>query len=121
MRMFELKLIPSFKIWLSNSKGDYVIGKGGADLLTAIDETHSLSKATEKLRPKKISYRKAWGMLRKIKEHIGQDPVETTSGGKGGGGTILTDAGRKLLEAYLEFEKVITHANLNFEKKMKKK
>ena len=103
--MFEFELKPSFKLWLSNSKGDYVIGKGGAALLKAIDETQSLSKATELL-PKKISYRKAWGMLQKIKEHIGGfSPVESTSGGKGGGGTILSEAGRSLLKAYLEFEK----------------
>lgn len=117
--MFDLELKPSFKVWLSNAKGDYVIGKGGAKLLKAIDETHSLTKATEKLLPKKISYRKAWGMLQKIKEHIGQDPVETTAGGKGGGMTILTEAGRTLLETYLELENVMTQKNLEFEKKIK--
>ena len=117
--MFDQNLKTSFKVWLSNSTGDYVIGKGGAKLLQAIDDTHSLSKATELL-PKKISYRKAWGMLQKIKKHIGQDPVETTSGGKGGGGTVLTDAGRKLLETYLEFEKIMIQANSSFEKKIKK-
>jgi molybdate transport system regulatory protein len=117
--MFDLELKTSFKVWLSNSKGDYVIGKGGAELLKAIEETHSLTKATELLRPKKISYRKAWGMLQKIKEHIRQDPVESTPGGKGGGGTILTEAGRNLLKTYLEFEKMMTQANKNFEKKMK--
>ena len=118
--MFNLELKTSFKVWLSNTKGDYVIGKGGAELLKAIDETHSLTKATENLQPKKISYRKAWGMLQKIKDHIGQDPVETTAGGKGGGGTRLTDAGRYLLDTYLEFEKMMTQTNTSYEKKMKK-
>ena len=119
--MLELELKPSFKLWLSNSKGDYIIGKGGANLLKAIDETHSLTKAT-KLLPKKISYRKAWGMLQKIKEHIGgYSPVESTSGGKGGGGTILSDAGRNLLETYLEYEKIMALANSGYEKKLEKK
>jgi molybdate transport system regulatory protein len=118
--MFEFDLKPSFKLWLSNSKGDYVLGKGGAKLLQAIDETKSLAKATVLL-PKKISYRKAWGMIQKIKEHIGQDPVESTSGGRGGGRTVLTDAGKNLLETYLEFEKTMSRANSSFEKKIKKK
>ncbi|MBN2155385.1 MAG: ModE family transcriptional regulator [Candidatus Lokiarchaeota archaeon] len=120
--MFELTLQPSFKLWLSNSKGDYVIGKGGANLLKAIDETHSLVKATELL-PKKISYRKAWGMLQKIKQNIGGlSPVEASAGGKGGGGkTILTEAGKNLLETYLEFERIMDQANKRFQKKMKEK
>ncbi len=116
--MFELKLQPGYKIWLSNSEGDYVIGKGGANLLKAIDETKNISKAVELL-PKKLSYRKAWGMLQKIKEHIRQDPVESTSGGKGGGRTVLTVAGKKLLKTYLEFEKVMMRANSEFEKKVR--
>ena len=118
--MFNREIKTSFKVWLSNSEGEYIIGKGGAELLKAIEETHSISKATEKLHPKKISYRKAWGMLQKIKEHIGQDPVETMSGGKGGGSTVLTKAGKKLLETYLEFENIMHQTQINFEK-MKEK
>ena len=118
--MFDFELKTSFKVWLSNSKGDYVIGKGGAELLKGIEETQSISKAAANLRPKRISYRKAWGMLQKIKDHIGKDPVESTPGGKGGGGTVLTDSGRELLETYLEFEELMTQTNKNFQKKMKK-
>ena len=121
--MSEIELRTRFKLWLSNSKGDYVLGKGGAELLKAINLTQSLTKATEMLQKedKKISYRKAWGMLQKIKKHIGKDPVDTTSGGKGGGGTVLTKAGRQLLETYLEFEKTMTKANKNFKEKIKNK
>jgi molybdate transport system regulatory protein len=119
--MFNREIKTSFKVWLSNSEGEYIIGKGGAELLKAIDETHSISKATEKLHPKKISYRKAWGMLQKIRKHIGKDPVETMSGGKGGGSTVLTKEGRKLLNTYLEFEKTMHQAQLNFEKTNKKR
>jgi len=119
--MYEIQLQIGYKLWLSNTKGDYVIGRGGADLLKAIDETHNISKATELL-ANRLSYRKAWGMLQKIKNHIGGlSPVETTSGGKGGGKTTLTPAGKQLLADYLEFEKIIDNACRKYQKKLEKK
>ena len=75
--------------------GVFVIGRGRARLLQLIDEKKSISKAAEEL---KMAYRHAWGILRKMKEDVGVDGVESSRGSVGG--TVLTEDGRKLLEKY---------------------
>ena len=45
------------KIWIE-SNGKILLGEGRVQLLKAIKETGSLSKAAKKL---KMSYKKAWG------------------------------------------------------------
>ena len=75
--------------------GVFVMGRGRARLLQLIDEKKSISKAAEEL---KMAYRHAWGILRKMKEDVGVDVVESSRGSVGG--TVLTEDGRKLLEKY---------------------
>jgi len=75
---------PAFKFWLETDKG-YVLGKGTFILLKNIQEVGSLQEATKNL---EMSYRYAWGLLRKIERNIGHPVVETQKGGRhGGGGT----------------------------------
>jgi molybdate transport system regulatory protein len=88
---------PICKVWLEH-KGKPILGKGGADILHAIKEEKSISKAAKKLG---MSYRYVWNYLAKT-ERVLQNPViDTYKGGRtGGGGARLTELGEKLLKEY---------------------
>jgi molybdate transport system regulatory protein len=89
-----------FKLWLSTKGVDGVFGDGKWRLLKAVDQTGSLRAASELLR---ISYRKAWGDIKKAQDNLNVTLVEKQRGGRAGGKTVLTDEGRKLLRAYTKF------------------
>ncbi len=111
--MENLEIQIKYKIWLQKKGGKDILGKGGADLLDAINEFQDLGKATKKM---KCSYKYAWNMLQKIKKHYGESPVKTFRGGKGGGGGIqLSEFGRKILRIYRKFENYIENALNNSE------
>jgi len=94
------KLRVRFKLWLSAKDIEGVFGDGKWRLLQAIGRTGSLSAASELLN---ISYRKAWGDLKKAQDNLNVTLVEKQRGGKMGGRTVLTDEGRKLVQAYTKF------------------
>jgi molybdate transport system regulatory protein len=92
---------PSAKIWIEY-KGKPLIGKGGAEILEAIAEENSFSRAAETLG---MSYRYLWNYIQKIERTIGEPIVETYKGGKaGGGGAKLTLLGQSLLAEYRRLE-----------------
>ncbi len=88
---------PLCKVWLEH-KGKPILGKGGADILLAIMEEKSISKAAKKIG---MSYRYVWNYLAKIERILQKPVVDTYKGGKtGGGGAKLTELGEKLLKEY---------------------
>jgi molybdate transport system regulatory protein len=52
----------------------------------------------------KMSYRKAWLLLKALKETFGEALVETTTGGKSGGGARLTRLGLFVVARYRALE-----------------
>ncbi len=91
----------SSKVWLEY-KDKPLIGKGGAEILEAIDKENSISKAAETLG---MSYRYVWNYLHDIQDTLQEPIIETFKGGKsGGGGARLTDLGRSLLGEYRQVE-----------------
>jgi molybdate transport system regulatory protein len=94
------KLKAKFKLWLSSKEVEGVFGDGKWRLLKAIDNEGSLRQACERLH---ISYRKAWGDLKKAQDFLKIALVEKKRGGINGGETILTKQGKKLVEAYTKF------------------
>ena len=94
------KLKAKCKLWLSSKNVEGVFGDGKWRLLKAIDREGSLRKACERLH---ISYRKAWGDLKKAQDFLRIALVEKKRGGINGGETILTKQGKKLVEAYTKF------------------
>ena len=94
------KLKPRFKLWLSSEGVEGVFGDGKWRLLKEIDAKGSLKAACESLR---ISYRKAWGDLKKAQDALNVALVEKQRGGNVGGGTILTEQGKRWVEAYAKF------------------
>jgi molybdate transport system regulatory protein len=91
---------PSCKLWMSNPTAEGVFGDGRWRLLSAIREHGSLQQACRELG---ISYRKAWGDLRKSEEELGITFLEKHRGGSGGGNTSLTEDGERWLQAYTRF------------------
>jgi 8-oxo-dGTP diphosphatase len=89
------------KCRLDTAEGMPVLGEGRAELLELIDETGSLSEAA---RGMGMSYRYAWGVVKKVSEAAGGPVVESTRGGSRGGRTSLTPLGRELLDTFRRVE-----------------
>ncbi len=82
------------KVWLELD-GTFVIGEGGAEVLTGIATEGSLSRAAARVG---WSYRHAWGYLRRAERVLGTS-LATALPGKGTArGMQLTPAGVALLE-----------------------
>ena len=92
----------SFRLYIV-SKGMRVIGKGGAQILEAVDTLGSISAAASELG---MSYRFTWNYIKRMEERLGKPMIVTRRGGaprgkrKGGGGAELTTIARALVEGY---------------------
>ncbi|AOX99841.1 winged helix-turn-helix domain-containing protein [Jeongeupia sp. USM3] len=73
------------------------IGPGKIDLLRQIGETRSISAAARALG---LPYKRAWLLIESLNQGFGHPVVETATGGKGGGGALLTMLGQQLIERY---------------------
>ena len=94
------------KVWLE-SEGEAVFGDGTAELLRGVDRMGSISAAARRMR---MSYRQAWGAIRKIEQRLGEKMVETSVGGRSGGGAALTDTAREFLCKYERFREGLDRA-----------
>jgi len=74
--------------------GEKIPGKELLALLVNIEETGSLVRAAAEAR---LSYRYSWGLLRRAEEAAGKTLVLRQTGGLAGGGSRLSEEGRKLL------------------------
>ena len=104
------KLSVRFKLWLNCSDAEGVFGDGKWRLLKTVGAKGSLRSASDALG---ISYRKAWGDLKKAEEGLGVALVEKQRGGRRGGRTCLTPEGRKWVAAYQRFRSAIEDATKN--------
>ncbi len=89
-----------YKVWLASPDGEGIIGDGRLKLLKAIDKLGSIRAASDELG---ISYRKAWGNLKKAESLLNFPLVTKSRGGKDGGRTTLTEETKVLIDAYSEF------------------
>ncbi|WP_142785756.1 winged helix-turn-helix domain-containing protein [Changchengzhania lutea] len=89
------------RIWIE-SKEHVLLGEGRVQLLKAIGETGSLSKAAKSLG---LSYKKAWHLIDSVNKTAIKPVTISSTGGKGGGGAELTDYGKALIIAFDEINK----------------
>ncbi len=106
------RAVVGLHLWLERD-GDTLFGMGRLQLLERIESTGSLKKAAEDLG---MSYRAAWGKLKKSEDALGFKLVEHKRGGTSAG-YGLTAEGRRLAEAfrrwYAEVERLaLFHAKL---------
>ena len=85
------------KIWFE-AEGYPVFGRGRRFLLEAIDAHGSINRAAKEIG---ISFRKAWGHIQTMEERMGIRLVERRTGGRNGGGAVLTPEARQFL---MQFE-----------------
>jgi len=96
-----------FRVWLER-KGKHIIGKGGVEILEAINRFRSITEAAEKI---DMSYKYVWDHLARMEEGLGQPVINTRRGGRfGGGGAELTEAGKVLLREYRRVKDCLTQA-----------
>ena len=77
------------------------IGPGKVAVLEEIGRSGSISGAGRALR---MSYKRTWQLVEDLNSSLGTPVVETAAGGSGGGGAILTEAGRTVIERYRAIE-----------------
>jgi molybdate transport system regulatory protein len=110
-------LIPRCKVWLSSPEDEGVFGDGKWRLLSEIERSHSIRAAALALG---MSYRKAWGDLKKAEACLKVRLIEKHRGGADGGETTITKDGRAWLEAYNIFRREVEkQINDLFEKHIK--
>ncbi len=80
---------------------DSNVGPGKIDLLEAIRASGSLSQAARDLG---MSYRRAWLLVDSLKSAFNEPVTVAATGGKGGGGVVLTKFGDRLVAAYRALE-----------------
>jgi molybdate transport system regulatory protein len=88
-------------LWLLFAGRDLLIGKT-IELLRQIDSKGSLSKAADAI---PISYKNAWDMIDRLNNLSAHPVVTTTTGGRHGGGTRLSEYGKSLLSLYSSLER----------------
>jgi molybdate transport system regulatory protein len=77
------------------------IGIGKIELLEGIAGTGSLSEAARQMR---MSYRRAWLLLADLNLSFDEKVALTSTGGRGGGGVLLTPFGKRLVAEYRNME-----------------
>ena len=94
-----------------------IFGHGKAKLLEAIDKYGSISAAARNIN---MSYRRAWLLTDSMNKNFILPLIESSLGGKGGGGAKLTKEGKKVLKLFREMElkaqNSLVKEKLNFSK-----
>ena len=109
------KLHPVISVRVFNDQKCF--GPGIAELLHAVDEYHSLRAAAKSM---EMAYSKAWTIVNNSEKNLGLSLLESSTGGKNGGGAALTDDGRRFLEAYESYrKKLLEYGDSIFEEEFK--
>jgi molybdate transport system regulatory protein len=86
----------SGRLWINKSENNF-LGQGRMELLMHIEKEGSITKAAKSM---KMSYKAAWDAVDAM-NNLSESPlVESSKGGKGGGGTHLTDYAKELIATY---------------------
>ena len=89
------------RIWINGANGTF-LAEGRIDLLKEIITTGSISSAAKQM---KMSYKKAWEIINGMNKEAREPLVIRVSGGKGGGGTIVTEEGKKMIKQFDKLNK----------------
>ena len=101
LRMKSMRDRSAGKLWpeiqISIAKNDTILTPESAQFLEMIGHMGTIQNACACVH---MSYSKGWRMLNDMEKELGYALVERSAGGASGGGTKLTEEGRKLLEEY---------------------
>lgn len=89
------------RFWVAGEKGGY-LGVGRVELLEKIEVSGSMNKAAKEMG---MSYKKAWKLVDELNQMYDQPLVVKAQGGRAGGGSVLTDRGREVIDNFRCFER----------------
>ncbi|WP_319380847.1 winged helix-turn-helix domain-containing protein [Thiomicrorhabdus sp.] len=89
------------RFWFAGENEGYV-GIGRIQLLEQIVVCGSISQAAKAMG---MSYKKAWKLVEEMNSMYGEPLVIKLQGGKDGGGTVVTERGKSVIQAFRELEK----------------
>ena len=102
---------------LLDGEGQRRFGPGVAALLEAVREKRSLRAAAGSMG---MAYSKAWRIVRTAEEALGCKLLDSTIGGRHGGGAVLTSEAEALLAAYQALrDEVGAYARQRFEERFR--
>jgi molybdate transport system regulatory protein len=81
--------------------GNPAMGPGKAALIAHIEATGSISAAAREMG---MSYRRAWQLVEAINQSFSEPVIVTATGGKRGGGALVTEFGRDLVAQFRAME-----------------
>jgi molybdate transport system regulatory protein len=84
------------RVWLTLG-GKSLLGRGRVELLLHIEASGSISKAAKAM---KMSYKAAWDAVDAMNNALETPVVESATGGAKGGGSRLTESGKRLIAEY---------------------
>ncbi len=87
------------RLWLEGEEGTF-LGYGRVVLLERIREFGSLAQAARSM---EMSYKHAWDLLASMNRQAGCKLVETSRGGKSGGGAELTVTGERAIIVFRHY------------------
>ena len=100
---------PVTKITLTDDNGIKFFGEGPCRLLRCVEKTGSLRAAGMEM---EMAYSKACRILKQAETTLGFPLTSRSTGGKDGGGSILTSEGKQLLRQYEAYRDACVQANL---------
>jgi len=95
----ETCMDPKFNIWFEID-GEVATSRWRMELLAAIGRVGSITAGAEAMG---VPYRVAWQKIHEMEERLGEELLDTRTGGVHGGGARLTDAGRTHVERMQAF------------------
>ena len=96
------------KIMFLDDKGEKFFGEGPARLLRGIEEKGSLRATALSMG---MAYTKALTLIKNAEAALGFPLVIRTTGGKSGGGSILTEEGKEWLNKYESYREACLESN----------
>jgi molybdate transport system regulatory protein len=84
------------RVWIEGPHGTF-LGYGRVVLLERIRDYGSISAAARSM---KMSYRHAWKLVESMNRQNRKPLVTMSTGGRGGGGAALTEAGEHAIDAF---------------------
>ena len=96
------------KITFTDDDGNKFFGEGPMQLLRAIERTGSLRAAAMEM---EMAYSKANKLLKQAEANLGFPLTQRSTGGKDGGGSVLTPQGKRWLQQYIAYRNACIREN----------
>ena len=108
---------PGFRgrIWIDGTEGTF-IGYGRVVLLERIIEHGSITKAAKSMH---MAYRHAWDLVDSMNRQARMPFVDLSTGGKGGGGAVVTKSGKDAIKMFWRFHRDFSSFLKREEKKLR--